>query len=65
MLKWGLEKADAEKKRVYLESTPDGMTLYKKYGFELVEEVLFDYGEFGIEGEETVSLMLREAVGME
>ncbi|KAF7596891.1 hypothetical protein BBP40_011936 [Aspergillus hancockii] len=63
MLEWGIKKADAQDKRVYLESTPDGMGLYKKYDFELVEEVMFEYGQFGVEGKEKVTIMLREPAG--
>ncbi|KAG8169239.1 hypothetical protein KVR01_001988 [Diaporthe batatas] len=37
LLKWGCELADREKTTAWLESSPVGYSLYKKFGFEPVE----------------------------
>lgn len=37
LLKWGLERADAEGLEVYLSASPEGKPLYEKFGFRIVD----------------------------
>lgn len=60
-LKWGLEKADASKRRVYLEATPEGYPLYYKYGWRPVEEQFtLDFTQYGGVGSQTFVVMMRD-----
>lgn len=59
-LEWGLEKADALRRRVYLEATPAGYPLYLKYGWVPIEEVTLDFEPLGGVGTEKFVMMMRE-----
>jgi hypothetical protein len=59
-LKWGIEKADASKARIFLEATPEGVPLYRKYGWKQLEEVTMDFEHFGCDGSESFYLMMRD-----
>ncbi|PWY85894.1 acyl-CoA N-acyltransferase [Aspergillus heteromorphus CBS 117.55] len=50
LLRWGLERADARNARVYLEATTDGYSLYRKFGWEDLEEMRMDFTELGGRG---------------
>ncbi|KAJ5780096.1 Acyl-CoA N-acyltransferase [Penicillium paradoxum] len=60
VLKWGTEKADASQSRIFLEATPEGIPLYLKHGWKILEEVTIDYAAFGSTGSESFSLMMRD-----
>lgn len=60
MLKWGMEKADAWQTRIFLEATPEGVSLYIKNGWKPLEEVTLDYRPFGGVGSESFVLMMRD-----
>ncbi|OQE34634.1 hypothetical protein PENCOP_c016G02005 [Penicillium coprophilum] len=62
ILKWGTEKADASQSRIFLEGTPEGVPVYQKYGWKVVEEVVLDFAQFGGEGHESFFLMMRDPV---
>ncbi|KAJ5554730.1 Acyl-CoA N-acyltransferase [Penicillium sp. DV-2018c] len=62
VLKWGIEKADATQSRIFLEATPEGVPVYLKHGWKLLEEVTIDFASFGSEGNETFYLMMRDPV---
>lgn len=55
LLKWGCELADRENKTAWLESSPVGFSLYKKFGFEPVEvadlKLTEMYGAVNTDGE--------------
>ena len=59
-MRWGLEKADALKAKVYIESTMDGYALYSSLGWKPLEEVTMDYTQLGGEGSQTFVLMMRD-----
>lgn len=62
LLKSGLEKVDAEGRKVWLEATPQGRHLYVKLGWKDVAEEATDLGEYGSAGGVQVTLgMMREA----
>ncbi|KAJ5319756.1 hypothetical protein PENANT_c026G03535 [Penicillium antarcticum] len=60
ILKWGIEKANASKSRIFLEATPEGVPLYLKYGWKQLEEVTMDFEPFGCDGSESFYLMMRD-----
>ncbi|WPH02848.1 Hypothetical protein R9X50_00571600 [Acrodontium crateriforme] len=47
LLKWGTEQADARGIHMCLESTPDGLTLYTRFGFVQRRIIDADMKEFG------------------
>lgn len=59
LVQWGLEQAEKDGVPVYLEATPMGAFLYKKLGFEEVDEV--DLTRFMLDGKEykIVSMLKR------
>ncbi|RMJ25796.1 hypothetical protein PHISP_03355 [Aspergillus sp. HF37] len=59
-LRWGLDKADAAQRRVYLEATPEGYPLYCKYGWRAVERVMVDFAPHGGEGSQSLVIMMRD-----
>ncbi|KAF1964921.1 hypothetical protein BU23DRAFT_41487 [Bimuria novae-zelandiae CBS 107.79] len=61
LLEWGLNKADEEGCRIYLDATPVGLRLYKQAGFQVVKEVTFDMGKWGGAGTDWWACMVREA----
>ena len=60
ILKWGIEKADEENARCYLEATPDAYPLYYKVGFRDIDEVGLDLKAYG-EDIYVIKVMAREA----
>ncbi|KAF7596055.1 hypothetical protein BBP40_003836 [Aspergillus hancockii] len=62
LLQWGMQKADALNARIYLEASVEGYPLYKKYGWELLEEVDLDFETLGGSGKGTYLVMVRDPV---
>ncbi|KAJ5463865.1 Acyl-CoA N-acyltransferase [Penicillium sp. IBT 31633x] len=62
ILKWGTQKADASQSRIFLEATPEGVSVYLKYGWKILEEVTIDFTPFGNIGSESFYLMMRDPV---
>ncbi|KAJ5805339.1 Acyl-CoA N-acyltransferase [Penicillium riverlandense] len=62
LLRWGTEKADAWQARIFLEATPEGIPVYLKHGWKIVEEVTLDLDAHGASGRETFTLMMRDPV---
>ncbi len=42
-----LGKIDAEGAKAWLEATPQGQTVYAKFGWKVVDEMIFDLGKYG------------------
>ncbi|OQE31657.1 hypothetical protein PENSTE_c001G03426 [Penicillium steckii] len=59
-LQWGCSRADQFGVRLYLEATGAGYPVYFKYGWRLLEEVNLDLSQYGAEGIETFTIMMRE-----
>jgi ribosomal protein S18 acetylase RimI-like enzyme len=55
LLEFGVELADKENREIYLEASPPGVPVYKKFGFREVDRVVVADGKF------TEILMLRDA----
>ncbi|OJD16943.1 hypothetical protein AJ78_02925 [Emergomyces pasteurianus Ep9510] len=51
LLKWGIEKADKEKARIFLEATPAGLPLYERLGWRVVDTMHVKLADFGIDAE--------------
>lgn len=47
LLGWGVERADKHGVVMALESTPAGLSLYRRFGFEEVEIIKADMRQFG------------------
>ncbi|KAE8383731.1 hypothetical protein BDV26DRAFT_276995 [Aspergillus bertholletiae] len=62
-LKWGIVKADTSNARIYLEATMEGVPVYLKHGWKIVEEIQLDYTERGGEGSQKFALMIRDPQG--
>ena len=62
LLRWGLEKIAADGRRVFLEATPQGHSLYAKFGWKDVDEMVFDLNAFGFNGHvQKIICMMRDA----
>ncbi|SMQ55002.1 unnamed protein product [Zymoseptoria tritici ST99CH_3D7] len=59
-LEWGAAKADELGLPAYLEGSPKGVPLYKKFGFEVVESLPLDARDFGYHEALTHMCMLRQ-----
>lgn len=60
LLKWGLERADRAGLPSYLESSEAGRRLYEKHGFETVKRVEFDLTNYGGQGSDFNTVMIRK-----
>ena len=47
LLQSGLDKIDAEGAKAWLEATPQGQSLYAKFGWKVVDEMVFDLEKYG------------------
>lgn len=59
LLKWGAEEADRLGLDSYLESSPEGKTLYEKSGFEVLDTFVADFSKWDGPKELSSALMLR------
>ncbi|KAL5001782.1 acyl-CoA N-acyltransferase [Aspergillus recurvatus] len=62
LLRWGMEQADQQRRRIYLEATTEGYPVYAKCGWRGVERIEMDYGRWGGEGSQELTLMVRDPV---
>ncbi|OAX78674.1 hypothetical protein ACJ72_07018, partial [Emergomyces africanus] len=51
LLKWGIEKAERDRARIFLEATPAGLPLYERLGWRVVDTMHVKLGDFGIDAE--------------
>lgn len=66
LLQWGIEKAEEMGLPCYLQASEEGRRLYEKYGFEAIDAKEFDLSEYGLEGVEMMTEMIRwSSVGVE
>ncbi|KAJ4308615.1 hypothetical protein N0V84_011992 [Fusarium piperis] len=57
MIRWGLERADADKLPSFLEATPKGRPIYEKFGFKTLGERVFEWPQ----GTSVDAFMKRDA----
>ena len=50
LLTTGLDLADKEGARVYIEASPQGLGLYKRLGWKVVDEFDIAFKDFGVKG---------------
>ncbi|KAH7087866.1 acyl-CoA N-acyltransferase [Paraphoma chrysanthemicola] len=60
LLDWGTKKADELGLPIYLESSQQGVALYKRHGFEEIEVFDFDLEKYGGSGVYPSPLMIRK-----
>ena len=62
LLRSGLENIDAELAKAWLEATPQGQTLYAKFGWKVADEMIFDLKKYGCgEWVQRITVMERAA----
>jgi hypothetical protein len=61
LLKWGIEQADRAQLPAFLESSAMGRPLYARMGYEVQETVTWDLTNYGLEGTDTITVMIRPA----
>jgi len=59
LLQWGLERSEQLNIPCYLQASVQGRRLYEKYGFQAIDTVEFDLGEYGLDGMEEMTEMIR------
>lgn len=42
LMRWGLERSDGDGAETYLEASPEGLPVYRRFGFEEVERLVVD-----------------------
>ena len=60
LIQRGIEKADDEGAMIYLDATPAGTSLYLKFGWKIIDEVVFDLNGHGHSHVQTTTCMIRE-----
>ncbi|KAL2822768.1 acyl-CoA N-acyltransferase [Aspergillus cavernicola] len=60
LLRWGMDKADQQQKRIYLEATTEGFPLYAAMGWKALDTVEIDYEQWGGKGKQELTLMIRD-----
>lgn len=61
-LQWGIEKADELGLPIWLEGSPQGVGLYKKFGFEALDTIPWDARDYGYHEPLTHVCMMRQPV---
>ena len=46
LLQSGLEKIDSEGAKTWLEATPQGQPVYTKFGWQVIDEIVFDLEKY-------------------
>ena len=60
LIRPGLEAADKAGAKTYIEASSKGLGLYLKHGWEPVDELVIDMGQYGGEGVEKEKMLVRE-----
>lgn len=50
LIEEGLDVADANNAKTYIEASPKGVQLYLRHGWKQVDDILIDVGKFGEQG---------------
>ena len=59
LLQWGIRKSEETGLLVYFQASAQGRRLYCHYGFEDIDTVEFRLMDYGLEGVESMTEMLR------
>ena len=60
LLRHGLEQADNDGAKTYIEASPAGLPLYLKHGWEPVDEIIIDMRPHGDDKVHTEVCLIRE-----
>jgi len=60
LVQWGIELSDATGLPCYLQASEQGRRLYEHYGFQEIDTVEYNLSDYGLEGVEKMTEMLRE-----
>ncbi|KAL8708855.1 MAG: hypothetical protein Q9220_006311 [cf. Caloplaca sp. 1 TL-2023] len=60
LIREGLAAADRDEAKCYIEASPAGLELYKRYGWKQVDEIVLDMKPHGGSGMATEVLLIRE-----
>lgn len=64
LLKWGINFSESDGHvPIYLQASEQGRKLYSYYGFNEMGSVKFDLSEFGLDGVEVMTEMIRKPTG--
>lgn len=63
-MKWGIDFSVATGHPCYLQASEQGRRLYGHHGFEDIDTVEFDLTQFGLEGIERMTEMIRKPGGI-
>lgn len=64
LLERGTQKADQARLDMYLQASPVGAKLYKKFGFEVVSVEELDLSQYGVDKVDTRTYMKRVTRGV-
>ena len=59
LLQWGIDKAEEMRLPCYLQASEQGKRLYQNYGFQAFDVAELDLAEYGLEGIERMTEMIR------
>lgn len=59
LLQWGIDLSEATGLPCYLQASEQGRRLYLHHGFQDIDTVEFDLHEYGLEGVERMTEMIR------
>jgi hypothetical protein len=62
-VRWGLEKQKETGLPCYLQASEQGRNLYRHYGFQDIDTVVFDLEKYGLRGVERMTEMIRYPTG--
>lgn len=61
-MQWGIEKSELLDLPCYLQASEQGRKLYHNHGFQDIDTVKFDLVQYGLEGIEKMTEMIRYPV---
>ena len=64
-MQWGIAKSEELRLPAYLQASAQGQRLYQSHGFKDIDTVEFNLTDFGLEGVEKMTEMIRYPVSSE
>ncbi|KAL3421584.1 hypothetical protein PVAG01_08030 [Phlyctema vagabunda] len=65
LLARGLELADRNNSKTFIQASPTGLSLYLRHGWEEVDEIVLDFSSYGGPKEVKTALLIREPKSVE
>ncbi|KAI0010760.1 acyl-CoA N-acyltransferase [Xylariaceae sp. FL0662B] len=60
MVRWGIDLSEETGLPCYLQASEQGRCLYRRHGFQVIDTVRFNLSEYGLEGVEEMTEMIRK-----